>query len=204
MRKADPNWVRKEAAFSRRPESAPYYTRPMVIDITGLHRHTIDRLIREGEFPKPLKHNPPELRYTNVLWNRKEFDEWWKESPLNKPAIELGPGERIIRFNPKQLHLIETATKCLMRQDHDFEKFILDVATERAIRICELTIRDLDPNDQYDSQTLAPKLERILQERERSRSVAARRRRTYSTPDQSLRAEHQPVSQGLDDLPSAG
>ena len=50
----NPEWVRKDASFSKRPESEPYYSKPMVIDITGLSRHTIDRLVRVKEMPAPI------------------------------------------------------------------------------------------------------------------------------------------------------
>lgn len=203
-RKADPNWVRKQAAFAQRPESAPYYTRPMLVDITGLSRHTIDRLVREEEFPKPLRHNPPELNYTNKLWHRKEFDDWWDTSPLNLVPQRRGKGQRLIKFKPEELRLVETAARCLMKLDHDVEKFIVDAATERAIRVCEFTIRNLDPNDHYDSNTLAPKLEKILEDRERERSFTTGGRRTYSTPHQPVLPKHQPISEGLDDISSAG
>ena len=201
----NPEWVRKDASFSKRPESEPYYSKPMVIDITGLSRHTIDRLVRVKEMPAPIKENPPILNYSKALWLAEEIDAWWKTCPLNR-SFEREPrrGERIVKLTPQQKLVIGTAARCIFGPDHDLNKFLVDIALHQSLRICELTLNDLDDNDHYEREILRPRLEKIFQEGISTGSIATGRRRDDSTSHQPLRSKHQPMAKGLDDVPSQG
>lgn len=57
--------------------SAPYLRIAVVMDVTGLGRSTIYRMMAEHEFPSPVK-----LTKRLVAWRRADVEHWFKSRPV--------------------------------------------------------------------------------------------------------------------------
>ena len=53
------------------PPPAKFYRMPMVIEITGLGRSTIYRLIAENKFPEPVR-----VGNRAVAWRQSDLEKW--------------------------------------------------------------------------------------------------------------------------------
>lgn len=59
--------------------SARYLRIAVVMDLTGLGRSTIYRLMAEGQFPLPLR-----LTKRLVAWRRADVEQWFESRPIAK------------------------------------------------------------------------------------------------------------------------
>jgi prophage regulatory protein len=57
--------------------SAPYVRIAVVMDLTGLGRSTIYRLMAEDQFPPPVR-----LTKRLVVWRRADVEQWFESRPV--------------------------------------------------------------------------------------------------------------------------
>jgi prophage regulatory protein len=57
--------------------TAPYLRIGVVMDVTGLGRSTIYRLMADEQFPPPLR-----LTKRLVVWRRTDVEQWFENRPI--------------------------------------------------------------------------------------------------------------------------
>jgi prophage regulatory protein len=57
--------------------TAPYLRIGVVMDVTGLGRSTIYRLMADDQFPPPLR-----LTKRLVVWRRTDVEHWFESRPI--------------------------------------------------------------------------------------------------------------------------